>query len=181
MRKVEAKKGIAAGRDVKVGGDLTLQVGGDRYETTVVKNLTIRRVTEVTVPSPLEADLKAWLPRSCHDQVDWLLTQGNVTLRHLHYVVRWQGLAAPKGQLQRPLSIWLDAIAVLMMSMPIGLLSLISVYGDPHDPHIWMFSGVGFCSAAMLMYMSVAPHLYAGSLLRKLKAAPHRIRKIATR
>jgi len=149
VRKVIAENGVAAGRDVHVKGDINI------YPPV----------------SPKEQKLKELMPKRCHGQLDWLMTTGNVSVDRLFYVCRWQGLAAPDGTLQRPMTIWFDAFALVILCIPLIVLLFLAVSGDQRNPINFAVAAACMTGVAAALYMHLLPHLVATDFLRKLKAA----------
>lgn len=149
MRKVVAENGVAAGRDVNVKGDINI------YPPVSAK----------------EQKLKTLMPKACHDQLDWLMTAGHVSVDKLFYVCRWQGLAAPEGTLRRPLTIWADAVALIVLCIPQLAMMYLAVAGDQNNPVNFAVSAASMSGIAATLYMHFVPHVVATDCLRKLKAA----------
>lgn len=149
MRKVVATNGVAAGRDVNVEGDINI------YPPV----------------SPKEQRLKELMPKACHDQLDWLMTAGHVSVDRLFYACRWQGLAAPEGTLRRPLTIWADAVALMVLCIPLLAMVYLTALGDQNNPVSFAVSAVSMSGIGAALYMHLVPHVVATDCLRKLKAA----------
>lgn len=149
MRKVVAENGVAAGRDVYVKGDINI------YPPV----------------SPKEQKLKELMPKACHDQLDWLMTTGHVSVDRLFYVCRWQGLAAPDGKLRRSRTIWFDALAMAVLCIPQLSLLFIALSGDHGQPVNFVVTTACMAGLAAALYMHLLPHVAATDFLRKLKSA----------